>query len=52
MTVLPYPGTKLFEEAKNNDLLMSPDDDLDRYDYRKCDYLKSEEYIYPINKLS
>jgi len=44
MTVLPYPGTKLFEEAKSNDLLMSPDDDLDRYDYMKCDYLKSDEW--------
>jgi hypothetical protein len=44
MTVLPYPGTKLFEEAKNNDLLMSPDEDLDRYDNRKCDYLKSDEW--------
>ncbi len=44
MTVLPYPGTKLFEEAKSNDLLMSPDDDLDKYDNRKCDYLKSDEW--------
>jgi radical SAM superfamily enzyme YgiQ (UPF0313 family) len=44
MTVLPYPGTKLFEEAKSNDLLMSPDEDLDKYDNRKCDYLKSDEW--------
>jgi radical SAM superfamily enzyme YgiQ (UPF0313 family) len=44
MTVLPYPGTKLFEEAKSNDLLMSPDDGLDKYDNRKCDYLKSDEW--------
>jgi radical SAM superfamily enzyme YgiQ (UPF0313 family) len=44
LIVLPYPGTKLFEEAKNNDLLMFPDENLDRYDYRKCDWLKSDEW--------
>jgi radical SAM superfamily enzyme YgiQ (UPF0313 family) len=44
MTVLPYPGTKLFEDAKSNNLLISPDDDLDKYDNRKCDYLKSDEW--------
>ncbi len=43
MTVLLYPGTKLFEEAKSNDLLISPDEDLGKYGNKKCDYLNSVE---------
>lgn len=46
LSVLPYPGTKLFEEAKHNDLLVFPEDDLSKFDYRKCDYLKSDEWDY------
>jgi len=43
---LPYPGTKLFEQAKSQGLLLVDDRDLDKYDYRKCDYIKSEEWDY------
>jgi radical SAM superfamily enzyme YgiQ (UPF0313 family) len=44
--VLPYPGTKLFEQAKAQGLLLVDDQDLDKYDYRKCDHIKSEEWDY------
>ncbi len=46
LTVLPYPGTKLFEEARDNNLLIFSEDDLDKYDNRKCDYIKSNEWNY------
>jgi radical SAM superfamily enzyme YgiQ (UPF0313 family) len=41
--VLPYPGTRLFEEAKNENLLSFTGNNLDKYEYKKCDYLKHEE---------
>ena len=42
--VLPYPGTQLFEEAKSANLLVFQEDDLDRFDNRKGDFLKSNEW--------
>lgn len=49
LIVLPYPGTKLFEKANNASLLIFNEDDLDKFDCRRCDYLKSDEWDY--NKL-
>jgi len=47
LVVLPYPGTQLFVEAKKQDLLIFTDDNnLDKYDNKKCDYLKSDEWTY------
>lgn len=46
LTVVPYPGTELFEKAKNDDLLFFTDNYLDRYDMRRCDYIKSDEWNY------
>lgn len=46
LVVLPYPGTQLFNEARRENLLIFTDDNLDRYDNRKCDYLKSDEWNY------
>jgi hypothetical protein len=45
-TVLPYPGTQLFEEAKRANLLLFQEDALDKFEVRKCDYLKSDEWDY------
>lgn len=47
LTVLPYPGTDLFEEARAGDLLIFDDEDLDKFDYRKSEYLKSDQWDYP-----
>lgn len=49
LTVLPYPGTELFNEAKSAGLLVFDETELDKFDNRKCDYLKSKEWDY--NKL-
>lgn len=46
LTVLPYPGTELFQEAKNKGILNFSDDDLSKFDNRKCDYLLSKEWNY------
>lgn len=46
LTVLPYPGTKLFEDAKNANLLIFQDDELDKFDTRRAEYLKSNEWNY------
>jgi anaerobic magnesium-protoporphyrin IX monomethyl ester cyclase len=46
LTVLPYPGTKLFEDAKEDGLLIFDEHNLDKFDNRKCDYLKSDEWNY------
>lgn len=46
LTVLPYPGTELFDEAKSANLLVFQEDDLSKFDNRKCDYLKSNEWSY------
>lgn len=43
---LPYPGTRLFNEAKEANLLLFPDDDLDKFDYRQGGYLKSDQWDY------
>lgn len=48
LTVLPFPGTQLFEEAKRDNLLFFQEDDLDKFDDRKCDYLKSDEWDYDL----
>jgi len=44
LTVLPYPGTKLFEEAKATGWLKLDPDDLDHYDCRGGDYIASHEW--------
>ncbi len=46
LTVLPYPGTQLFNEAKSANLLVFKEDDLDKFNCRECDYLKSDEWNY------
>jgi len=43
LTVLPYPGTKLFEDAKREGLLNEPES-LDHYDCRGGDYVKGIDY--------
>lgn len=47
LTVLPYPGTDLFQEARSQGLLMLDDRDLDKFDYRKSEYIKSDQWTYP-----
>ncbi|MFZ0034187.1 MAG: radical SAM protein [Sedimentisphaerales bacterium] len=44
--VLPYPGTQLYKEAKNANLLRFQEDTLDKFEIRKCNYLKSDEWDY------
>ncbi len=46
LTVTPYPGTKLWEEARDANLLNVPEYDFDRYDNRRSEYLKSPEWDY------
>lgn len=46
LTVLPYPGTQLFDEAKSEGLLVFDESELDKFDNRKCDYIKSNEWDY------
>jgi len=43
-SVLPYPGTQLFREAKEAGLLFFPDDDLEKFDYRRGGYVKSDQW--------
>jgi hypothetical protein len=42
--VLPYPGTKLFEEAQSQGLLAFDGKDLDDFGYREAKYVKSDEW--------
>jgi radical SAM superfamily enzyme YgiQ (UPF0313 family) len=44
LIVLPYPGTKLFEEAQESSLLMFDQGNLGKFDNRARDYLISEEW--------
>ncbi len=46
LTVTPYPGTKLFKEAEEAGLLRIPKYDFDKYDNRRSEYLKSDEWDY------
>ena len=46
VTVLPYPGTPMFNEAKRDNLLVFSEDNLDKFDNRRCDYLKSDQWNY------
>ena len=48
LTVTPYPGTKLFYEAKDAGLLRVPAYDFDRYDNRRSEYLESDEWDYKL----
>lgn len=56
-SVLPYPGTQLFKEAKEANLLLFSEDALDKFDYRQGGYLRSDQWndkqlndiIYDIN---
>jgi len=45
-SVLPYPRTRLFKEAKDANLLLFSDDDLDRFDYRQGGYVKSDQWTH------
>lgn len=44
--VLPYPGTRLFEDTKAMGALANPDNYLDKFDNRSCDHIKSNEWDY------
>ncbi|MBF0558169.1 MAG: B12-binding domain-containing radical SAM protein [Nitrospirae bacterium] len=44
--VLPYPGTKLFEDAKSLGVLEFDDSDLSRFDYFHYNSFKSDEWNY------
>jgi radical SAM superfamily enzyme YgiQ (UPF0313 family) len=46
LTVTPYPGTKLFAEARQAGLLCVPAGDFDKYDNRRSEYLKSDHWDY------
>jgi len=46
MTTLPYPGTELFGLAKAEDVLLFDEHNLDKFENRQCDYVKSEEWDY------
>ncbi len=48
LTVTPYPGTKLFKEAEKSGLLNIPETDFDKYDNRRSEYLKSDEWNYKL----
>jgi len=48
LTVTPYPGTKLWAQAKEADLLNVPDADFDKYDNRRSEYLKSPHWDYKL----
>ena len=45
LTVLPYPGTKLYEDAKRDGLL-NFDGNLDNFDCRGGDYVRSDEWTH------
>jgi len=42
--VLPYPGTKLYKEAKEQNLLAFDGKELDNFGYRKAKHVKSSEW--------
>lgn len=42
--VLPYPGTKMFNEAQKKGLLNLDDADLSKFDCRNANYIKSDEW--------
>jgi anaerobic magnesium-protoporphyrin IX monomethyl ester cyclase len=45
LTVLPYPGTELFEKIQSDNLLDFNDvTDLGKFHNRACDYIKSDEW--------
>ena len=44
--VIPYPGTRLYDEAKQLDLLKVNDADLETFDNRKGNFFKSEYWSY------
>lgn len=44
--VLPYPGTKLFEEAEAAHLLLIDSDNLENFDYRIGGTIRSDEWNY------
>jgi radical SAM superfamily enzyme YgiQ (UPF0313 family) len=48
LTVTPYPGTELFNEAREAGLLQIPALDFDKYDNRRSEYLKSEHWDYKL----
>jgi len=45
--VLPYPGTKMYLQAHDDGLLLEENPELDKFDYRRTDYFKSEDWNYP-----
>jgi radical SAM superfamily enzyme YgiQ (UPF0313 family) len=44
--VIPYPGTEMHKELKQNDQLLFNENDLDRYDRRTAECIKSTEWTY------
>jgi anaerobic magnesium-protoporphyrin IX monomethyl ester cyclase len=48
LTVTPYPGTRLFQEAEESGLLNIPEYDFDKYDNRRSEYLKSDQWDYKL----
>lgn len=44
LTVLPYPGTKLFYDAKKDNLLTIDDRDLSNFHYKSGGYIKSDQW--------
>lgn len=44
--LVPYPGTDVYEETRNADLLVYDDDYLDNFEPRRFRYLKSDDWSY------
>jgi radical SAM superfamily enzyme YgiQ (UPF0313 family) len=44
LILVPYPGTEIFEEAKQDNLLNFDENDLDNFEPRRFNYLYSDEW--------
>lgn len=44
LILVPYPGTEIFEEAKQKNLLSYDENDLDNFEPRRSNYIYSEEW--------
>lgn len=44
--VIPYPGTEMHDELKENDLLLFDEKNLENYDRRKAECIKTTEWTY------
>lgn len=47
LVVTPYPGTPLYEDAKKSGSLIFDDDNIDRFDNFKSEFIKSDDWTYP-----